>query len=83
MRSGFTSVMRDGALMRAVIREFDPRKFLRASVAAARGICKDRFETFGCAGRSSRIKPIALETMAQRYAEGSLSGAASDGALAA
>jgi len=63
--------------------EFDPRRFLKASVAAARGICKDRFEAFGCAGRSSRIKPVALETMAQRYAEGSLSGAAGESVLAA
>jgi len=63
--------------------EFDPRKFLKASVTAARGICKDRFEAFGCAGQSSRIKPVALDTMAQRYAEGSLSGTAGDPALAA
>jgi len=63
--------------------EFDPRKFLKDSVAAARGICKERFEAFGCAGRSSRIKPVALETMAQRYAEGSLTGAVAEGTPAA
>ena len=63
--------------------EFDPRKFLKASVAAARGICKARFEAFGCAGRSSKIKPIALDTMAQRYAEGKLGNAGSEQPLAA
>jgi len=62
--------------------EFDPRKFLKASVAAARAICKARFEAFGCAGRSSRIKPVPLETMAARYADGSL-GASAQAALAA
>jgi len=31
------------------------------------GICRDRFEAFGCAGQGSRIKPVALEKMADRY----------------
>jgi fructose-bisphosphate aldolase class II len=47
--------------------EFDPRKALKAATAAARGICKARFEAFGCSGQAARIKPIALERMAQRY----------------
>ena len=48
--------------------EFDPRRFLKEATAAARGICKARLEAFGCAGQASRIKPIALEKMAERYA---------------
>jgi fructose-bisphosphate aldolase class II len=52
--------------------ELDPRKFLKASISAARGICKARFEAFGCAGKAGRIKPVALETMAERYAKGAL-----------
>jgi len=48
--------------------EFDPRKALAAARKAARGICKARFEAFGCAGRASRIKPIGLDAMAERYA---------------
>jgi fructose-bisphosphate aldolase class II len=48
--------------------EFDPRKALMAARKAARGICKARFEAFGCAGQASRIKPIPLEQMARRYA---------------
>src|SRR5262249_41661764 len=48
--------------------EFDPRKLFKEATAAARGICKDRFEAFGCAGQASRIKPVSLEKMAQRYA---------------
>jgi fructose-bisphosphate aldolase class II len=39
---------------------------------AAKGICKQRFEQFGCAGQAGRIVPIALETMAERYARGEL-----------
>ena len=47
--------------------EFDPRKALTAAKNAARGIVMARFEAFGCAGQASRIKPVALETMAARY----------------
>jgi fructose-bisphosphate aldolase class II len=47
--------------------EFDPRAFLKAATAAARDICKQRFEAFGCAGRASRIKTVPLERMAERY----------------
>jgi fructose-bisphosphate aldolase class II len=49
--------------------QFDPRKYLRAGVDAARSICVARFEAFGSAGRASRIKPIPLEMMARRYAQ--------------
>jgi fructose-bisphosphate aldolase class II len=33
---------------------FDPRKFLKASTAAMKEICKARYEAFGCAGHASR-----------------------------
>jgi fructose-bisphosphate aldolase class II len=49
--------------------EFDPRAFLKAATAAAKEICKQRFEAFGCAGRASRIKAVPLERMAERYLE--------------
>jgi fructose-bisphosphate aldolase class II len=52
--------------------EFDPRKFLKAATAAARQICKARFEAFGTAGQASRIKPIPLDKLAERYAKGEL-----------
>ncbi|WP_136066252.1 class II fructose-bisphosphate aldolase [Modicisalibacter radicis] len=48
--------------------EFDPRKYLKESVAAMRELCVHRFETFATAGNASRIKPLGLEAMAQRYA---------------
>jgi fructose-bisphosphate aldolase class II len=52
--------------------EFDPRKFLADAQVAARGICKLRYEAFGCAGQASKIKPLPLEKMAERYKKGEL-----------
>ncbi len=52
--------------------EFDPRKFLKDATAAAKDICKARFEAFGCAGQASKIKPILLDQMANRYDKGEL-----------
>lgn len=51
---------------------FDPRKFLAAATTAMEEICKARYEAFGCAGMASKIKPITLETMFQRYENGEL-----------
>ena len=51
---------------------FDPRKFLKASTAAMKDICKARYEAFGCAGYASKIKIISLEGMVARYASGEL-----------
>ena len=47
---------------------FDPRKFLKASTEAMKGICKARYEAFGCSGNASKITPISLEKMALKYA---------------
>ncbi|MBE0509495.1 MAG: fructose-bisphosphate aldolase class II [Chromatiales bacterium] len=51
---------------------FDPRKFLKEATKAMSGICKARYEAFGCAGMASKIKPISLETMFMDYAAGKL-----------
>ena len=62
-----------GAMRRLMVtdrKEFDPRKFFKAARDAARDICRERFEAFGCAGQASRIKPLALEVLARRYAAG-------------
>ena len=59
-----------GAIRRALAKdrsEFDPRKLFKDATAAARGICAARFEAFGCAGQASKIKPVPLEKMADRY----------------
>jgi fructose-bisphosphate aldolase, class II len=47
--------------------EFDPRKALAAAKKAARGICEQRFEAFGCAGMAARMRPVPLESMVKRY----------------
>jgi len=46
---------------------FDPRKFLKESTAAMKGICKARFESFGSAGNADKIKVVSLENMVSYY----------------
>ncbi len=52
--------------------EFDPRAFLKAATAAAKQVCRDRFEAFGSAGHAARIKAVPLDRMAARYGKGEL-----------
>jgi len=46
---------------------FDPRKFLKEATKAMAGICKARYEAFGCAGHASKIKAKSLEEMVGFY----------------
>lgn len=48
--------------------EFDPRKFLKEAMQAAKEICKARFEAFGAAGQAPCIRPVSLERLADQYA---------------
>ncbi len=50
--------------------EFDPRKFLKVTMTAMTEICVARYEAFGSANQASKIKPISLESMAERYHNG-------------
>lgn len=50
--------------------EFDPRKYNKPVMKAMRDICIARYEAFGTAGQASKIKPISLEEMAEKYALG-------------
>ncbi len=52
--------------------EFDPRKYNRAAKQAMQEICHARFEAFGSAGNASKIKPLSLDVMFERYAKGEL-----------
>ncbi len=65
IRLSMTGAMRKAMAERPS--EFDPRAFFKAATAAARAICKARFEAFGCAGHASRIKPMPLERVAASY----------------
>jgi len=47
---------------------FDPRQYLTETIKAMTKICIERYEAFGAAGNASRIKPLSLEKMFQRYA---------------
>ncbi|MFZ5503439.1 MAG: class II fructose-bisphosphate aldolase [Pseudomonadota bacterium] len=53
-------------------KNFDPRKFLAVSTVAMKEICVARYEAFGSAGQAGKIKPISLESMANRYTKGEL-----------
>lgn len=52
--------------------EFDPRKFMIPAMKELEDLCRDRFERFGTAGQSGKIKPISMDEMAKRYASGAL-----------
>jgi fructose-bisphosphate aldolase class II len=52
--------------------KFDPRDYLKPAREAATEICKARYISFGCEGQASKIKPIPLEKMAERYKAGEL-----------
>ncbi len=53
-------------------KQFDPRKIFKVATVAMKDICKARYESFGCAGQASKIKPVSLEVMYQKYAGGEL-----------
>ncbi|MDF2941003.1 MAG: fda, partial [Gammaproteobacteria bacterium] len=53
-------------------KEFDPRHYNKAAKEAMRDICIARYEAFGTAGQASKIKPLSLEKMFERYAKGEL-----------
>jgi fructose-bisphosphate aldolase class II len=52
--------------------KFDPRDYLKPAREAAKTICVARYTEFGCAGQAAKIKPMALEKMAERYRTGQL-----------
>jgi fructose-bisphosphate aldolase class II len=52
---------------------FDPRDYLKPARAAAKAICKQRYQQFGCEGRASQIQPVPLDKIAHKYRTGELS----------
>ncbi|VVE32575.1 class II fructose-bisphosphate aldolase [Pandoraea terrigena] len=53
--------------------KFDPRDYLKPAREAAKLVCKARYLSFGCEGQAGKIKPVALEKMAEKYKSGDLS----------
>ncbi len=59
-----------GAIRRAMAKnpgEFDPRKYMKDAMLAAKDICIARYEAFGTAGQAPKIKVVPLESMAKKY----------------
>ena len=52
--------------------KFDPRDYLKPAREAAKKICKERYQQFGCAGQAGKIKAMSLDKMAERYKKGEL-----------
>ncbi len=53
-------------------KELDPRKYLKDAQNGMVEICKARYEAFGAAGQASKIRPLSLDEMVNRYAKGDL-----------
>ena len=51
---------------------FDPRDYLKPAIAAAKAVARDRYEQFGSAGQASKIKPLPLDKVAEKYKKGEL-----------
>ena len=47
--------------------EFDPRKFFKSATQAMQTICEARYQAFGSAGHASKIVPVSLDQMVERY----------------
>lgn len=46
---------------------FDPRQYLIAAKNAAKQVCIDRYNAFGCSGQASKIKAQKLSQIAKNY----------------
>ncbi|SMP37744.1 class II fructose-bisphosphate aldolase [Desulfonatronum lacustre] len=53
-------------------KDFDPRKYLGVAREAMKQICLDRLRAFGTEGYASKIKPMSMEVMEERYLKGEL-----------
>jgi fructose-bisphosphate aldolase class II len=54
---------------------FDPRECLKPAREAARKICLQRYQEFGCAGQGSKVQAVSLSAMVERYRRGELAQA--------
>ncbi len=51
---------------------FDPRDYLKPARAAAKAVCKERYQQFGCEGQAGKISAVPLDKMAHKYGSGEL-----------
>jgi fructose-bisphosphate aldolase, class II len=52
--------------------KFDAREWLKPAREAAKAICKQRYQEFGCEGQGSKIQALPLPEVARRYESGAL-----------
>ncbi len=52
--------------------KFDPRDWLKPAREAAKQICKQRYQQFGCEGQAGKIQGRSLQVVAAQYARGEL-----------
>src|SRR5499427_9381814 len=52
--------------------KFDPREYLKPAKEAAKKICKQRYQQFGCEGQAGKISVVPLPKMAHKYQTGEL-----------
>jgi fructose-bisphosphate aldolase class II len=52
--------------------KFDAREWLKPAREAAKAICKQRYQQFGCEGQAGKIKGLTLVQVASMYANGQL-----------
>ena len=52
--------------------KFDMREWMKPAREAAKAVCKQRYQEFGCEGQAGKIKPISMVDMAAAYAAGKL-----------
>jgi len=55
--------------------KFGPREFLKPAREAAKAICLQRYREFGCEGQGSKVKPLTLSLMVEKYRKGELAQA--------
>jgi len=70
-RLAITAAIREAAVKDPA--NFDPRHFLKPSIAYMKTVCLRRYEAFGTAGNASKIKQVSLDDYAAKYAKGELS----------
>ena len=55
--------------------KFDPREYLKPAREAAKKICVQRYNEFGCAGQGSKVRAVPLAVMVEKYRKGELAQA--------
>lgn len=73
-RLAITAAIREAAT--ADPKNFDPRHFLKPSIKYMKQVCVDRYTSFWAAGNGTKIKQIALDDFAAKYASGALAAKA-------